>query len=76
MIPLISNVLLNYAIGGRIRDLSLGFVNNEVDSINQCFNESLRTTNLNGFECHLNKISCRFINEFDDEIAKKVSDWK
>lgn len=76
MIPLISDVWLNYAIGGRIRDLTLGFVNNEVDSINQCFNESLQTINLDGFECHLNKISCRFINGFDDKTAKKVNDKK
>lgn len=71
--PIISYICLHYAIGGRIHDLTLGIVNNEVDSISECYNESLRTTDLIGLDCNLNKVSCRFIDSFDSGIAEKVS---
>lgn len=70
--PIISYICLHYAIGGRIHDLTLGIVNNEVESINECFNKTLRTTSLADLECSLNKVSCRFIDSFDSEIAEKV----
>lgn len=47
-------------------------MNNEVDFISECFNKSLVTTNRVETECYLDRISCRFINELESTIARKV----
>lgn len=73
LIPIIGCLCLHFGVGGTIKGLTLGFVNNEVSSIEECFNRSLVTFDVHDFECTLHKVSCRFINEFDESIASKVS---
>lgn len=72
LIPLIGCITLHYGIGGRVKDLSLGFVNNEVSFANECFNRSLIASEVQGFDCFIHKASCWFINEIDSEIIAKV----
>lgn len=70
---LIACLALHYAIGGRIRDLSLGVVNNELRSYEDCSNISLTTVKRQGFDCLLEKVSCRFIDAIDADTATTVS---
>lgn len=71
-LPIIASITLHYGVGGQIKDMSLGFVNNEIESFDECFNRSLVTSEIQGFDCRLNKVSCIFMDEFSDEIATKV----
>lgn len=54
-----------------MKGLTLGFVNEEVSSMSDCTNHSLITAKVEGFDCALNKVSCRFIFEINDDIAYK-----
>lgn len=63
---------MNFAIGGNVTGMILGIVNNEVEYMEQCFNSSLTTASFEGFECTLNKVSCRFINQLNDSELVKV----
>lgn len=72
LIPLVGCITLHYGIGGRIKDLSIGVVNHEVSFADECFNSSLITSEVRGFDCSVFKASCRFIHEIDDEILVKV----
>lgn len=71
LIPLIGCICLHFGVGGRIRGLALGIVNNEAEDY-ECFNKSLITTMIHGYSCKLNKVSCRFINELSDDFIGKV----
>lgn len=73
-VPMISVTGMNYGIGGRIRGLRLGIVNDEVDSIEQCANRSLGRVETQERLCLPGKASCRFIDEFDEDVAEKVGD--
>lgn len=73
ILPIILCCCFNYAIGGNFQGLSLGVVNNEVMSIDECFDRSLITVEIQQFRCTFHKLSCRFINVFDDSVANKVS---
>lgn len=72
IIPIIGCICLHYGVGGKIKELAIGIVNHEVTSYKECFNQTSITVNIQGFECLLNKASCRFIEEIDSEIANKV----
>lgn len=65
-------ISLHYGIGGTVKDLSLGFVNNEISSINECFNQTFYASEIKDFDCFIHKASCRFINEIDNNIIAKV----
>lgn len=71
--PLVGCICLNYAIGGRISGLTLGVVDHEIDSFDECLNQTATEVRRDGLDCFVRKASCRFINEFDDEVASKVS---
>lgn len=58
-------------MGGNPKGLLLGIVNGEAAPLD-CSNQSLKTFNLDEYECRLNKISCRFVNEIHDSFAIKV----
>ena len=73
LIPFIGCLCLHFGVGGLIREIKLGIVNSEVSSIEECFNQSLVTFEVQGFQCTPHKLSCRFIDEFDNGIAEKVS---
>lgn len=73
LIPLVGCITLHYGIGGRIKDLSIGIVNQEVSFADECFNKSLITSEVRGFDCFVHKASCRFIHEIDDDILAKVN---
>lgn len=72
VLPLFGIVCLHNTVGGNPKGLRLGIVNEEVSSHQECTNRSLRTFQLEDYECRLNKISCRFIKDIDDEFAIKV----
>lgn len=72
-IPVLGCLNLHFGIGGEIKDLTLGVISHEVKSINECFNQSLKTYELVESECVLQKTSCRFIKELNDGSANLVS---
>lgn len=72
VLPFIGIICLHNTIGGNPKGLVLGIVDGEVSSLSECANRSLKTFELDGFECRLKKISCRFIHEINDSIAIKV----
>jgi hypothetical protein len=63
---------VHYAIGGDLNGHKIGIVNNEVKHIEECFNSSLVTAKQENYECKLDKVSCRFINQINETIAEKV----
>jgi len=65
-------LVICYAVGGDPKGLKLGIVNYEVESYQDCFNNSLITTIAKEDSCALNKVSCRFITEIDDSVVKKT----
>lgn len=71
--PLVGCICLNYAIGGRIGGLTLGVVDYEIASLDECLNQTATEVRREGFDCFVRTASCRFMNEFDDQIASKVS---
>jgi hypothetical protein len=73
VIPLIGCLALHFAIGGRIKDIHVAIVNNEISSINDCLNKSMSVPKIDGFSCSLNKVSCRFIDELKPEDMNLVS---
>lgn len=77
LIPVIGCLNLHYGIGGEIKGLTLGVVNDEVNSMNECFNKSLITYDLMpDSTCILHKTSCRFIHELlDDNLTEIVSEF-
>lgn len=72
IIPILGCVTLHYGIGGEIKGIKLGIVNHEVTFNDECFNNSLVTSEIRGYDCFLHKVSCRFIQEFDENVAEKV----
>lgn len=73
LLPVCGFIGLYYGMGGRIDGLVLGVVSDEVLSHQECFNSSLKTFEIQGFDCVLSKTSCRFIEDFDQTVAELVS---
>jgi ABC-2 family transporter protein len=71
IVPILQIVFFYLAIGGNPIGLKMGVVDDEI-AYEDCFNSSLITAVANEDTCNLNKISCRFLQEFDDEIAIKT----
>ena len=65
-------VALNYGIGGKITGIVIGVVNDEVPKHSDCFNSSLKTFEIQRFDCNLFSTSCRFIKAFNQSVAKLV----
>lgn len=63
---------LNYGLGGKLSGLVVGVVNDEVPSISDCYNSSLKTFEIKRFDCIVQKTSCVFIKNFDQDTAKLV----
>lgn len=61
---------MNFTIGGNVTGLSIGIVNNEVSSSQECANVSQKMIS---FDCVHEKVSCRFINLIDETFALTVS---
>ena len=70
--PLIQIVFFYLAIGGNPIGLKIGVVDSEISSYQDCTNSSLITTFVHDGVCDLHKVSCRFLNSFDDNVAKKI----
>lgn len=72
IVPILQIVFFYLAIGGNPIGLKMGVVDDEINYID-CFNTSLKTALVNADEtCDLHKISCRFLQEFDDSVAIKT----
>jgi hypothetical protein len=61
-------VIINLAIGTKLNGLVLGVVNNETSSMSSCLNTSLQTVRVQNYECILQMLSCRFIEELDQSF--------
>lgn len=72
VLPFVGIVCLHNTIGGNPKGLMLGIVDEEITSLKECSNKSLKTFELEDYECYLNKVSCRFIDEINDSIAVTV----
>lgn len=73
LFPILQLTCFYLAIGGNPRNLNIGIVNQEVMNFQDCANSSLITATAQDDSCDLYKISCRFIEELGDDLAKKVS---
>lgn len=72
VLPLICFIIFHNSIGCDPIGLKIGIVNDEIN-YNDCFNKSLITTiHVENKSCEFHKVSCRFINQFNDSIAEKV----
>lgn len=60
------------AIGGNPVGLSLGIVNEELNSYQDCLNNSLITVERHEDSCDYHKLSCRFLHHLNDSVAIKV----
>lgn len=77
MFPIIQLSCFYLAIGKTPTNLKLGVVNSEVEDYGTCFDSNLITVYTQNDTCEFNKISCRYITELGDGIAKRVSqDYK
>uniref|UniRef100_A0A0K8TRC9 Putative abc transporter g family member 20-like isoform x2 n=1 Tax=Tabanus bromius TaxID=304241 RepID=A0A0K8TRC9_TABBR len=72
LFPIIQLTCFYLAIGNNPMDLKIGIVNAEVPDSSTCFNDSLTTTILYSDRCHLNNISCRYIQELKPDLGKKI----
>lgn len=70
--PLIVTIFFYSAIGGSPIGLRIGIVSGELSNYQDCFNQSLVTAIARDQSCELHKVSCRFLNELNDEVAVKV----
>lgn len=71
IVPLLQIIFFYLAIGGHPIGLKLGVVNDEVMNFKDCSNSSLITAFAHDDTCDLNKLSCRFLGEFNDSVAIK-----
>ncbi|XP_058467891.1 ABC transporter G family member 20 [Malaya genurostris] len=70
LFPIFQLVSFYVAIGGDPKELRLGIVNDEVNNIQECFNQSLTITSYhNDYECDLYKTSCRFLDHLNRTVA-------
>lgn len=72
IIPALICIACYYGIGGRIKGLKLGIVNEEVKSPSECLSQKLPVMNLSTNDCDLQKLSCTFLSGFDDSDFIKV----
>lgn len=70
IVPILQIVFFYMAIGGNPIGLKFGVVDDEF-YYHDCFNSSLVTTIAHDDVCDLHKVSCRFVQEFDDSVAIK-----
>lgn len=59
-------------IGGDPIGLKIGIVNDEVENLVECNDPLNKMTTIVDDTCRVNKISCRFINSLDDQMAEKI----
>jgi len=62
-----------YSLGVNPVGLHVGIVNLEIFNPKECLNSSLLTVLSNGSDCTLNKVSCRFMANLDDELVTKIA---
>jgi hypothetical protein len=72
LVPIFVCILLRVAIGNRIAGLVLGVINDEVENYTDCFNASLETVKVRRSKCVMQLLSCRFIDQFDQNVAELV----
>lgn len=72
VLPFLQLTLFYYCIGGYPIGLKLAVINDEMMNYQDCFNSSLKFTNIHDYECDFNKISCRFLSHLNDSVATKV----
>lgn len=73
--PILVCICLDYSVGGKLKGLTLGIVNAEVDLIELCWSPENYSMRAHG-DCTFEKISCHFIREFDEEMFDQVWDGK
>ena len=71
-LPFFTVCFFYLAIGGNPKGLKIGIVDNEISSYQDCTDSSLITTFVHDGVCNLHKVSCRFLNSFDDSLAEKI----
>ncbi|EDW76377.1 uncharacterized protein Dwil_GK15422 [Drosophila willistoni] len=69
--PIIQLSTFYLAIGLTPKDLNLGVFSGEVKSYSECFDDNLITVFNANDSCQFNKLSCRFIQELDDDVATR-----
>lgn len=67
-LPLFGCASLHFGVGEKLKGLTLGFVNEDAA---ECF--ASKGLDVDWFGCKLEKMSCRYLEEFDQTIAKLVT---
>ncbi|CRL04755.1 CLUMA_CG017815, isoform A [Clunio marinus] len=70
ILPFVAIICLHNTIGGKPTGLQLGIINDEVMRQHDCSNQSFTAVEVEEYECRVNKISCRFIEEIDFVVKK------
>lgn len=70
IVPILQIVFFYLAIGGNPIGLKFGVVDDEINYLD-CFNSSLITTIAHEDSCDIHKVSCRFLQEMQDDVAIK-----
>lgn len=65
-LPLLTVTLFFNAIGGNPKNVNIAIVNEEINSFEKCRHSSIMNI-LDEDRCELNKISCNFLSELDDD---------
>lgn len=72
-IAIVQSVIFNTVVGRNPQNLQIGIVSAELNNFADCYNSSLITAiAYENRSCHLNLISCRYIDEITDELGDKV----
>lgn len=58
-------------IGSDPIGLKIGIVNNEVKSFSECLDPLLKMTTIDGFNCYVSKISCRFLANLNESVVEQ-----
>ena len=75
LLPIVQTACFLYAIGGEIRDLKLGIVNDET-SILSCEDYDRNLTaipDVEAFTCNFTNLSCRFLEYLEHPMIDKVN---
>ncbi|XP_011170078.1 ABC transporter G family member 20 isoform X1 [Solenopsis invicta] len=67
--PIVQVSVFLVAVGGDPKDIKIGIINNEAGNCD--FGSNIGNVWNDGSSCHFGNLSCRFLHNFDDSIAKK-----
>lgn len=72
-IAIVQSIIFNTVVGRNPQNLKIGIFSDELNDFEDCYDSTLITAiAYENRSCHLNSISCRYIDEITDELGDKV----